>query len=44
MGIRRGEKLLEEMITVSDALNTIDTGKYYAKAFTKVYTIIYKGI
>ncbi len=29
IGIRPGEKLHEEMITVSDALNTIDIGKYY---------------
>ena len=30
IGIRPGEKLHEEMITVNDALNTIDIGKYYA--------------
>ena len=30
VGIRAGEKLHEEMITVSDAMNTIDIGKYYA--------------
>ncbi len=30
MGIRPGEKLHEEMITISDSLNTIDLGKYYA--------------
>ena len=30
VGIRPGEKLHEEMITVSDAKNTIDIGKYYA--------------
>ena len=30
VGIRPGEKLHEEMITVTDALNTIDLGKYYA--------------
>ena len=30
MGIRPGEKLHEEMITVTDALNTIDLGQYYA--------------
>jgi UDP-N-acetylglucosamine 4,6-dehydratase len=30
VGIRPGEKLHEEMITVSDALNTYDIGKYYA--------------
>ncbi|MDA9213409.1 UDP-N-acetylglucosamine 4,6-dehydratase (inverting) [Flavobacteriaceae bacterium] len=30
VGIRPGEKLHEEMITVSDSMNTIDIGKYYA--------------
>lgn len=30
VGIRAGEKLHEEMITVSDSLNTWDLGKYYA--------------
>ncbi|MFA7116510.1 MAG: UDP-N-acetylglucosamine 4,6-dehydratase (inverting) [Bacteroidales bacterium] len=30
MGIRPGEKLHEEMITRTDALNTLDLGKYYA--------------
>lgn len=30
VGIRPGEKLHEEMITCTDALNTIDLGKYYA--------------
>ena len=30
VGIRPGEKLHEEMITVSDAMNTYDIGKYYA--------------
>jgi len=30
VGIRPGEKLHEEMITVSDAPNTYDIGKYYA--------------
>ncbi len=30
VGIRPGEKIHEEMITVSDAMNTIDIGKYYA--------------
>ncbi|MCL4126312.1 UNVERIFIED_CONTAM: hypothetical protein GTU68_028528 [Idotea baltica] len=30
VGIRPGEKLHEEMITVSDSLNTWDLGKYYA--------------
>jgi UDP-N-acetylglucosamine 4,6-dehydratase/5-epimerase len=29
VGIRPGEKLHEEMITLSDAMNTIDIGKYY---------------
>lgn len=29
VGIRPGEKLHEEMITVSDSLNTMDLGKYY---------------
>ena len=29
VGIRPGEKLHEELITVSDALNTYDIGKYY---------------
>lgn len=30
IGIRPGEKLHEEMITVTDAMNTIDLGAYYA--------------
>ncbi len=30
VGIRPGEKLHEEMITVSDSMNTYDLGKYYA--------------
>lgn len=30
IGIRPGEKLHEEMITVTDALSTIDLGRYYA--------------
>lgn len=30
VGIRPGEKLHEEMITVTDAMNTIDLGEYYA--------------
>ena len=29
IGIRPGEKLHEEMITITDALDTIDLGKYY---------------
>ena len=29
VGIRPGEKLHEEMITVTDAMDTIDLGKYY---------------
>ena len=29
VGIRPGEKLHEEMITVTDAMNTIDLGPYY---------------
>ena len=29
VGIRPGEKLHEEMITVSDSFNTYDLGKYY---------------
>jgi UDP-N-acetylglucosamine 4,6-dehydratase (inverting) len=30
VGIRPGEKLHEEMITISDSYNTLDLGKYYA--------------
>lgn len=30
VGVRPGEKIHEEMITVSDSLNTIDIGPYYA--------------
>jgi len=30
VGIRPGEKIHEEMITVSDSLNTVDLGGYYA--------------
>lgn len=30
VGIRPGEKLHEEMITISDSFNTVDLGKYYA--------------
>jgi FlaA1/EpsC-like NDP-sugar epimerase len=29
IGIRKGEKLHEEMITISDSYNTIETKKYY---------------
>ena len=30
VGIRPGEKIHEEMITVSDSLNTVDLGRYFA--------------
>jgi len=30
VGIRPGEKIHEEMITVSDSYNTVDLGKYFA--------------
>lgn len=30
VGIRPGEKLHEEMITISDSFNTLDMGRYYA--------------
>ncbi|MEQ1586327.1 MAG: UDP-N-acetylglucosamine 4,6-dehydratase (inverting) [Cyclobacteriaceae bacterium] len=30
VGVRPGEKLHEEMITISDSYNTLDLGKYYA--------------
>ena len=30
VGIRPGEKIHEEMITVSDSVNTVDLGRYYA--------------
>lgn len=30
VGVRPGEKLHEEMITISDSFNTLDLGKYYA--------------
>ena len=30
VGIRPGEKIHEEMISIADAINTIDLGKYYA--------------
>jgi FlaA1/EpsC-like NDP-sugar epimerase len=29
IGIRPGEKIHEEMISISDSFNTIDIGKYY---------------
>ncbi len=29
IGIRPGEKIHEEMITISDSVNTIDAGDYY---------------
>jgi UDP-N-acetylglucosamine 4,6-dehydratase/5-epimerase len=43
IGIRPGEKLHEEMITETDAFNTIEIGKYYAilpstsESYTNVY-------
>ena len=47
VGIRPGEKLNEEMITESDAMNTIDIGNYYAILPTtgnkKNYLSYYKG-
>ena len=47
VGIRAGEKLHEEMITESDAINTLDIGKYYAilpsGANKKKYLEHYKG-
>lgn len=30
VGLRAGEKIHEEMITVSDSVNTVDLGRYYA--------------
>ena len=30
IGIRPGEKLHEDIITISDGITTIDLGKYYA--------------
>ena len=30
IGIRPGEKIHEEMITISDSYNTVDLGKYFA--------------
>jgi FlaA1/EpsC-like NDP-sugar epimerase len=38
IGIRPGEKLHEEMITETDALNTIDIGHYYAILPSVSYT------
>lgn len=38
VGIRPGEKLHEEMITVTDSLNTIDVGKYYAILPSVIYS------
>jgi len=38
VGIRPGEKLHEEMITLTDSLNTIDIGKYYAILPTITFT------
>lgn len=47
VGIRPGEKLHEEMITLSDAMNTIDIGKYYVilptGANKKKYLDYYNG-
>ncbi len=37
IGIRPGEKLHEEMITVTDSLNTADLGKYYAILPTVIF-------
>jgi UDP-N-acetylglucosamine 4,6-dehydratase len=47
VGIREGEKIHEEMITVADALNTYDIGKYYVilppkAAFKKLDAFIAK--
>jgi UDP-N-acetylglucosamine 4,6-dehydratase/5-epimerase len=41
VGIRPGEKLHEEMITISDAMNTLDIGKYYAILPTGIDKIKY---
>ena len=38
VGIRPGEKLHEEMITETDALNTIDIGRFYAILPTVSYS------
>ncbi len=37
VGIRPGEKLHEEMITVTDSLNTADLGRYYAILPTVIF-------
>ncbi|MDD3138614.1 MAG: UDP-N-acetylglucosamine 4,6-dehydratase (inverting) [Lachnospiraceae bacterium] len=39
VGIRPGEKLHEEMITTTDALNTIDLGLYYAILPSAIYNL-----
>ena len=49
VGIRPGEKLHEEMISVSDAQNTVDLGSYYAilpgfESIKKEYTEKYKDL
>ncbi len=49
IGIRPGEKLHEEMISVSDAQNTVDLGDYYAilpgfDSIKKKYSEIYKNL
>lgn len=44
VGIRPGEKLHEEMITISDAMNTYDIGKYYAILPTQPIFDIHKFI
>lgn len=42
IGIRPGEKLHEEMITVTDSFNTIDLGKYYAILPSYAYNYSYE--
>ncbi|MDA9757493.1 UDP-N-acetylglucosamine 4,6-dehydratase (inverting) [Pseudomonadota bacterium] len=49
VGIRPGEKLHEEMISVSDAQNTVDLGSYYAilpgfESIKKEYSEKYKDL
>ena len=49
IGIRPGEKLHEEMISVSDAQNTVDLGSYYAilpgfESIKKEYSKKYKDL